>query len=66
VSKVEQIQSAVTGLTKKELAKFRKWFAEFEAEIWDRQFEQDVRAGKLDKLAAQAERQFKAGRCTEL
>ena len=27
---------------------FRVWFAEFDAEVWDRQFEEDVAAGRLN------------------
>lgn len=32
----------------------RSWFAERDAKAWDRQFEADVRAGKLDALATRA------------
>ena len=28
---------------------FRVWFAEFDAEVWDRQFEEDVAAGRLNE-----------------
>jgi len=38
------------------LAAFRASFAEFDGEIWDRQFEQDVAAGRLDALADVARR----------
>ena len=33
---------------------FRVWFAEFDAEVWDRQFEEDVAAGRLNSLAERA------------
>ena len=39
--------------------------AEFDAAIWDRQFEADVAAGRLDALAEKALQDLKAGRCTE-
>jgi hypothetical protein len=42
------------------------WFAEFDAEIWDRQFEEDVAAGRLDGLAKQALQYLREGRCTDL
>ncbi|MCF3607413.1 hypothetical protein L2E81_12710 [Planktothrix agardhii 1033] len=51
MSNLQEIESAVSQLTKEELAAFRVWFAEFDAEIWDRQFEEDVTAGRLDGLA---------------
>ena len=63
---VEQITGAVKRLPKRDLARFRKWFAEYDAAVWDRQLEQDVAAGRLDKLAREALRDHKAGRTTEL
>ena len=63
---VAQITGAVRRLPKRELAKFRKWFAEFDAAAWDREFEEDVAAGRLDALAREALRDGQAGRTTEL
>jgi hypothetical protein len=63
---VEEIESAVARLSREELAHFRAWFEEFEAEAWDRRIEEDLQAGKLDKLADEAVERFRAGRCTEL
>lgn len=54
MGKVESIEKAVEALPPAELAEFRRWFAEFDAEAWDRQLERDAAAGKLDKLAAEA------------
>ncbi|MCG3112563.1 MAG: hypothetical protein MCM46_12180 [Candidatus Manganitrophus sp. SB1] len=48
MSKIEQIEKEIQALTPEELAAFRKWFLEFDAAIWDRQIEEDVRTGKLD------------------
>ena len=45
---------------------FRSWFEEFDAEAWDRQFEQDVASGRLDALADVALRNLQEGRCTDL
>ena len=53
-------------MPKRELAKFRKWFAEFDAAAWDQEFEADVAAGRLDALAREALRDDRAGRTTEL
>jgi hypothetical protein len=39
--KIENIENEVRSLTAAELAAFRKWFAEFDAEAWDRQLERD-------------------------
>jgi len=54
MSKVENIEQEVKNLTPSELSAFRRWFLDFDAQIWDRQIEEDVRKGKLDKLAEEA------------
>ena len=63
---VREIESAIEGLPSDQLAAFTKWFEEFVANAWDRKFEADVAAGKLDHLAKQADEDFEAGRCTPL
>jgi hypothetical protein len=66
MSKVENIEQEVKALTAAELAAFRKWFLEFDAQVWDRQIEEDVRQGKLDKLAEGALAAHRAGKSKEL
>ena len=63
---VQELESAVTRLSPTELAAFTEWFEAFVAEAWDAQLESDIRAGKLDHLAKQADEHFKAGGCTPL
>ena len=63
---VEEIEKAVSGLSREELARFRTWYGEFEAKVWDKQFEADVKAGRLDKVGDQAIKEFRKGRCTKL
>jgi len=63
---IGEIESAVSSLSKEELAAFSAWYEEFIADAWDAEFEADVRAGRFDKLGAEAEEDFKAGRCTPL
>jgi hypothetical protein len=63
---VAEIQDAVRQLSPEELAKFRAWFAEFDAELWDRQIEEDAAAGRLDALAREAIRHYREGLTTEL
>lgn len=48
----EAIQQAVKQLPPAELAKFRRWYARFDADVREVQIEADaVAAGKLDALA---------------
>ena len=63
---IQELQSIVSQLSADELARFREWFDKFDAEVWNRQFEEDVKSGKLDRLANQAIADFKAGKCKQL
>ena len=58
---VKSIEKAVEALPATELAEFRRWFAQFDAAIWDRQIEEDALSGKLDRLATEATEDFAAG-----
>jgi hypothetical protein len=60
------LEKQIELLSAEELAEFRRWYAEFAAQVWDRQFEADVKAGKLDALAEKALREHAAGQSTEL
>ena len=66
MGKVENLEEQVRDLSPEELARFREWFVQFDAEAWDRQFEADAGAGKLDVLAERALRAHAAGQSTEL
>jgi hypothetical protein len=63
---LHDLENAVAGLPPDELAKFRAWFVEFDGDAWDRQIEEDAKAGRLDALAAEALEDYRAGRTTEL
>ena len=65
MSTVQQIEDAVRQLSTEERAAFRAWFAEFDAEEWDRQLEADVSAGRLDWLINEARQDLREGRCTD-
>ncbi len=54
MSRVEGIEVAIRGLSFDEWSALRAWFAEQDAEHWDRQIEGDVKAGRLDALADKA------------
>ncbi len=66
MSQVKDLESQIKGLSTEELAAFRQWFAAFDAEVWDRQLDADVAAGKLDGVAARALQDHAAGRSTPL
>lgn len=58
---ITELEQAVTRLSEKELALFREWFDEYYADIWDKQIEADAKAGRLDKLIAEATEEYNAG-----
>jgi hypothetical protein len=51
---ISEIEEAVRRLSRTDLAAFREWVDRFDAEAWDRQFEQDALDGRLDRLAEEA------------
>ena len=66
MSTVQEIEQAIRALGPGDLAALRDWFAAYDAEVWDRQLEQDVAAGRLDRFAEEALRDLNEGRCTDL
>jgi hypothetical protein len=63
---VEDLGNAVAKLPPDQLAQFRAWFEEFDAARFDQKIERDAKAGKLDRLAADALDDFRKGRTREL
>jgi hypothetical protein len=60
------IEAGCSELTQEELTEFRKWFADYDNELWDRQIEADSKAGKFDQLSAKASTEFDRGETNEL
>jgi hypothetical protein len=63
---VQEIEKEVARLSREELSRFRIWFEEFEAQLWDRQLESDAQSGKFDQLSTKAIREFQSGDYHEL
>lgn len=51
---VADLQKAILGLSDSEYAELRNWFLYEDWERWDKEFEEDVKSGRLDALAAEA------------
>ena len=66
MSEIEQLEQVIENLSPRDLAKFRAWFVEFDARVWDAQIEEDAKAGKLDGLITEALADYKAGKAREL
>jgi hypothetical protein len=63
---LRELETAVSQLPTSELASFARWFEEYLADTWDRQIEEDIRAGRLEKPGRRADAEFEAGRCKPL
>ena len=66
MTSVREIEQAIHQLSAEDLVALRRWFAEFDAGVWDHEFEQDVASGRLDEWADEALRDRNEGRCTDL
>jgi hypothetical protein len=62
----EEIEKAIEQLAPRELARFRAWFAAFDAAHFDAAIERDAAGGKLDSLAEEALAEHRTGRSREL
>lgn len=54
MSKIESLEREIEKPRPDELAAFREWFANYDADAWDDQIKRDAETGKLDRLAAEA------------
>jgi hypothetical protein len=66
MTKLEKLEKSIEELAPEELVRFREWFVEFEAKIWDAQIEHDAKAGRLDSLIAEALEEYRAGKAREI
>jgi hypothetical protein len=62
MNQAEKLEQQVQHLPPEDLAKFRAWFYEFDAQVWDRKIESDTQLGKLSTLLAEARREFESDR----
>ncbi len=66
MTKLEKIEMDIASLEPSDVRKLADWFAEFHADLWDKQIEEDSKSGKLDKLFAKAEAEIAAGKVRPL
>ena len=61
MSTLAEIEDAIEKLPNEQLFQLTDWISERFSDAWDRQIEQDIVAGKLDDLAAEAIAEHRAG-----
>ena len=58
---IKEIEIAIAQLSAKELAELMAWLEEYHAQMWDKQIEEDLEAGRLDALLAEVDKEYEAG-----
>ena len=66
MSSLAEIEEAIEKLPDEQLFQLTDWISERFSDTWDRQIEQDIVAGKLDDLAAEAIAEHRAGQSLPL
>ena len=66
MSSVDEVEKAIRELSVGELTEFRRWFYEFDAKLWDAEFEADAVNGNLDELGDGALSELRSGRTRPL
>ena len=63
---VKEIKDAIVSLSERDYAKLRDWLAERDEEAWDREIEEDSKAGRLDHLVKEALSEESEGKTKDL
>lgn len=54
MSTVSELQEAILGLSEADYSRLRRWLLDQDWELWEREFNEDVKTGKFDALASEA------------
>ena len=58
---VKEIELAITQLPAEDMGKLMAWLEVYHAQMWDKQIEEDLEAGRLDALLAEVDKEYAAG-----
>jgi len=61
MSTVQEIEQAIERLPREEVFRLTDWLSARYSDLWDRQIEEDISAGLLDDLAAEAVAEHRSG-----
>ena len=61
MDRVEEIESAISGLPPEDFRRIAEWFLALEQTRWDEQMDRDSATGKLDSLFEEAENEAAQG-----
>ena len=60
------MEQAITELTPVEFREFALWFMDYDQTIWEKEIEEDAKAGRLNFLSSEAADERKAGKLKNL
>jgi hypothetical protein len=66
MSKLEKIKQQISTLSYDDIVALENWCAELHNELWDKEIEADVAAGKFDNFPAKAKADLTAGKVRPL
>jgi len=66
MTKLEKIEQDIAQLNPKEVRALADWLEAYKAELWDRQMEDDAKAGRLDDFIDNARKEIAAGKVRSL
>jgi hypothetical protein len=58
---VAELESAIAQLPANEFAELLAWFENYRERVWDKQIEDDLDAGRLNRLLAEVDEEHRAG-----
>lgn len=58
---IKEIEVAITKLPIDELTELMVWLEDYHAQMWDKQIEEDLEAGRLDALLEEVDKEYEAG-----
>jgi hypothetical protein len=58
---VTDIENAIRQLSSRDLQQLMSWLAEYRAQLWDQQIEEDLEAGRLNALLREVDRECDEG-----
>lgn len=58
---VKEVEDAITQLSAKELTELMAWLEEYHAQMWDKQIEEHLEAGRLDAMLADVDKEYESG-----
>ncbi|MEX1117699.1 MAG: hypothetical protein WEB60_02800 [Terrimicrobiaceae bacterium] len=62
MSTVQEIEQAIEKLPREDVLQLTDWLSSHFSDLWDRQIQEDIAAGLLDDLAAEAVAEHRAGK----